>query len=323
MSEHTFPLNLDGLDGTNPMGFLAGLGVLTVLDHLDCPARLWWSDSVVPRARIDGIGSVDAIVDEVVRDKDKFADGPLLDYPPGNPAGDVKFARPQDVRGFLDHCRQSEPSASLSAALVCEDVVDNQKKARPTDLHFTSGPQQFLDIARELQRHVTAHHVRNALEGAWEYEVCQYRSGKQRKHLKSFKWDSTDDRDYARSATKPSDDDKPSVPGADWLSFRALALFPVLPGKDRVLTPGGGDRWNDRWFTWPLWQVPLSTPAARSLIQAVPRDEAMPGTFLAAAEAWGVHRLMRSRITPAGKGYSTFRPSQVVWSTELEFRRST
>ncbi|WP_157139234.1 hypothetical protein [Mycobacterium xenopi] len=320
MSEHTSPLSLDGLDGTNPMGFLAGLGVLAVLDHLGYPARLSWSDSVVPRARIAGIGSIDAIVDEVVRDKDKFADSPLLDFPPGDPASEVKFACPQDVKRFLDHCRQSEPSASMSAALVCEGVVDNQKHAKPTDFHFTSGRQRFLDIARELQRHVTPGHVKNAIEGPWQYKQWKYRPGQ---HLKSFKWDSTDDRDYALSASKPSDENKPTVPGADWLAFRALALFPVLPGNDRSLTPGFGGRWIDGWFTWPLWRVPLSTPATRSLIQAVPRGEAIPGRFLSAAAAWGVHRLMRSRVTPAGKGYRTFRPSQVVWSSELEFRWPT
>jgi hypothetical protein len=311
MSDHAVVLDLDGLDGTNPAGFFAGVGVLTILDHLNYPARLSWSDAVVPRARLQGLASIDAVIDEVLRDKDKFADDPLLNFPADHPAGDVKFASFQEVRAFLEHCRASEPSASLSAALLCEGVVDNGGKAKPTDLHFTSGQQQFLAMARELQQHVTADHVRNALDGPWQYELWKHSSDK---HLKTFKWDSTDDRDYALSASKPSDEKKPTAPGVDWLAFRGLGLFPVLPGGGRVLTPGAGGTWHSGWVTWPLWRVPASTPAVRSLIQAVPRDENIPGRFLAAAEAWGVHRLIRSRITRIDGRYGTFRPPQLVWS---------
>lgn len=305
MTEHASTLNLDGLDGTNPAGFLAGLGVLAILDHLNYPARLWWSDSVVPRARLDGIASIDTLVDEVVRDKDKLADGPLLDFPPGDPAADVKFQRPQDIRSFLDHCRRSEPSAALSAALVCEGVLDNQGQAKPTDFHFTAGQQRFLTMARELQRAVTHDHVYDALSGHWEHEST----------LPSFMWDSADDRDYAFAASNPASDKKLTAPGVEWLALRALTLFPVHPLNGRVLTPGAGGTWKSGWLTWPLWRVPVSTAVARSLIQAVPRDEAVPGRFLAAVELWGVHRLMRSRITRSSQGgYGTFRPSQLVWA---------
>jgi hypothetical protein len=84
MSGDLAVLDLNGLDGTNPAGFLAGLGVLTILNHLGYLARLWWSDSVVPRARLDCVASIDALVDEVMRDKEKMADAPLLAFPEGN-----------------------------------------------------------------------------------------------------------------------------------------------------------------------------------------------------------------------------------------------
>nr|WP_321182535.1 hypothetical protein [Mycobacterium kansasii] len=315
MTEHASALNLDGLDGTNPAGFLAGLGVLAILDHLNYPARLWWSDSVVPRARLDGIASIDPLVEEVVREKDKMGDAPLLDYPLGDPAADVKFTRAQDVRRFLDHCRRSAPSAALSAALVCEGVEDNRGQAKPTDLHFTSGKQQFLTMARKLQSEVTRDHIHTALRGPWRYDST----------LPSFKWDSTDDRNYAFAALDPQKETKLTAPGVEWLAFRGLTLFPVHPKGRRVLTPGVGGEWRSGWLTWPLWRVPLSTIAARSLIQAVPDDKAIPGRFLTAVEAWGVHRLMRSRITPEGQGYGTFRPSQVIWaaSSPPEPRRRT
>nr|VTP00248.1 hypothetical protein BIN_B_03425 [Mycobacterium riyadhense] len=305
MTEQASALDLDGLDGTNPAGFLAGLGVLAILDHLNYPARLWWSDSVVPRARLDGIASVDVLIEEIIRDKDKLTNGPLLEFPPGEPADDIKFARSQDIRRFLDHCRRSEPSAALSMALVCEGVLDNQGRAKPTDFHFTAGQQRFLTMVRELQRNVTHDHAYEALCGPW----------KRNAPLPSFMWDSTDDRDYAFAAVNPANDKKLTAPGVEWLAFRGLTFFPVHSLSGRVQTPGAGGAWKSGWFTWPLWRVPVATTVARSLIQAVPRDEAMPGRFLAAAEDWGVQRLMRSRITRSDQGgYGTFRPSQVIWA---------
>lgn len=314
MTEHASALALDGLDGTNPVGFLAGLGVLAILDHLNYPARLWWSDSVVPRARFGGIASIDALVEEMMRDKDKMGDAPLLGYPPGDPATDVKFARLQDIRRFLDHCRRSEPSAALSAALVCEGVLDNQGRAKPTDFHFTAGQQRFVTMVRELQREATHDHIYESLCGPWKREAP----------LPSFMWDSIDDRDYAFAALNPANDKKLTAPGVEWLAFRGLTFFPVHPLNGRVQTPGAGGAWKSGWLTWPLWRVPVSAAVVGSLIQAVPRDEAMPGRFLAAAEAWGVHRLMRSRIARSDQGgYGTFRPSQLVWAaaSPLELRR--
>ena|ERR1700742_2530706 len=69
------------------------------------------------------------------------------------------------------------------------------------------------------------------------------------------------------------------------------------------------------WFTWPLWRVALSAAVARNLIQSAPRDPMIPDTYISAATAWGVHRLMRSRITRSDQGgYGTFRPAMLVWS---------
>jgi hypothetical protein len=221
-----------------------------------------------------------------------------------NAATDIKFSDQRYVRDFLNHCRQSEPSASLSAALVCEGVVDKQGSSKPTDFHFTAGQQRFLTMVRELQRDVTSDDIDNALR-SWEYDSI----------LPSFMWDSTDDRDYAFAASNPANDKKWTAPGVEWLAFRALATFPIHPLSARVLTPGAGGTWKSGWLTWPLWRVPVLMTSARSLIQAVPRDDVMPRRFLSAVEAWGVHRLMRSRITRSDQGgYGTFRPSQLVWS---------
>ncbi len=305
MSQRVPNLHLDGFNGTNPVGFLAGLGVLAVLDHRGHLARLWWSEGVVPGGRLEAILSLDALLDEIMADKDAMADAPLFGFPPGNPVTDVKFGQQGDVRDYLAFCRTSEPSASLSAALVCEGVVDKANQSKPTDLHFTAGRQQFLGMARQLQREVSRDHVEIALRGPWEYSST----------LPSFKWDSADDRDYALTASDPQRETKLTAPGVEWLAFRALTMFPILQSPGRVLTPGTGGDWKSGWLTWPLWRVPLSSQVVCTLMQSVPRDEVIPTTFLTATSAWGVHRLMRSRITRSDQGgYGSFRPAMLIWS---------
>jgi hypothetical protein len=305
VNEHVLTLPLDGLDGTNPVGFLAGLGVLAILDHRGHAARLSWTQGVVPRARIAGVPSIGTVIDEIIGDKDAMADEPLLGFPPDSPTTDVKFGQQADVREYLTFCRTSEPSASLSTALLCEGAVDNKKQSKPTDLHFTAGRQQFLGMTRQLQREVTHDDIERALRGPWQYDST----------LPSFKWDSADDRDYALAPVDPAKETKLTAPGVEWLAFRGLRMFPIVERRGRVLTPGAGGDWKAGWLTWPLWRVPLSCPVARTLIQSVPRDQVIPDTYLTAAKAWGVHRLMRSRITRSDQGgYGSFRSPMLVWS---------
>ena len=40
--------HLPGLEGTNPLGFLAALGVQVAFANEDEQPRLWWSDDVTP-----------------------------------------------------------------------------------------------------------------------------------------------------------------------------------------------------------------------------------------------------------------------------------
>ena len=58
---------LDGLEGTNPLGFLAALGVQVAFAHESQQPRLWWSDDVTPRAVVDNRLGIDQIVDRFAR----------------------------------------------------------------------------------------------------------------------------------------------------------------------------------------------------------------------------------------------------------------
>ena len=53
--------HLPGLEGTNPLGFLAALGVQVAFADEDTQPRLWWSDDVTPHAVVDEAFTVERI----------------------------------------------------------------------------------------------------------------------------------------------------------------------------------------------------------------------------------------------------------------------
>lgn len=300
MNEHV----LSGLDGSNPLGFLAALGVLRVLADLGHAATLRW--------RLEGrwtpILSVALDRQELLvlldQDRQRWSSEPALqlcyskDGGLGGAIRDLK-PRPDDLRRWLaDLLAQDAPrSLALAAAFFTETAQDNNGNTKPTALHFTAGQQQLLAMALELQRQLTPDDLAEALFGPWRY----------RRELPVFAWDSSASRDYALRATDPSKDKKTGVPGADWLGLMALPMLPVMPAGDRVLTPGCSGGWKTGQFTWPLWTVPLRAPTAQSLLSL----GGLADLSARERQARGVGAVFSSGIRRSDQGgYGSFRPSR-------------
>ena len=303
------------LEGSNPMGFLAALGCLEVTQRTGLDTALKWEPSLVGTPVLTGVDSFDGLLDMVLSDRDRVLGATALRWPEKtNPIDDVKFASAEETRRYLQACRAADDavlSESIAAGLVPEVSVDGSGKAKPTDLHFTAGNQKLLEMVRTLGEALDEHHLREALEGPWSYSVA----------LPSFMWDASDDRVYALSATNPATGKKPTIPGADWLAFRALALLPVV-GRlhrkgGRTLTPGAGGRWKTGHWTWPLWLEPLVAFEVRVLMGQMPteRDSAVR------ARRWspplGTFRVLRSSIVRSDQGgYGTVRPPRTLWAAD-------
>jgi hypothetical protein len=256
--------------------------------------RLAWNDEVNPRPIVHGSGSVDLLVELVESDRTQWAGSPALEF---DGADDVKLA-PEPLRRYLATCRAADDggrSIGLASALVAEGSLDNRRVAKPTDLHFTAGQQQFLRMAGELRNRVTGDDIRAALEEAWTYPST----------LPSLGWDTTDDRVYALSASNPATTTKLTMPGAEWLALMGISAFPVSRGADRTRTPGCAGTWKRGSFTWPLWRSPLTFAAARTLLSAD------PGVDLARCSAALTLRCAIRRSDQGG--YGSFSPPQVVW----------
>jgi len=76
---------LTGIDGSNPLGFLAALGTLKILHDrhmagaMDVLPRLSWENDGCWRPRLWGVEDIDAVFDVVLQDRETWKSEPALD----------------------------------------------------------------------------------------------------------------------------------------------------------------------------------------------------------------------------------------------------
>lgn len=299
-------IRLTGLEGTNPLGFLAALGVQVAFASEGKQPRLWWSDDIIPRAIVDEGFGLERIADQCMKAFDLWGDSPAIvpKRPDGSdiPKGDELKLKPDDIRTYLQHIDQRDLGEGLITALIAEGSLDNQGVAKPSDLYFTAGQQKFLATARQILDGVTQCDLLSGLKGPWNYESV----------LPSLGWDVVDDRIYALRARNPSPETKFTNPGPEALAILGLSLHPVFGSTDRTLTQGCFGSWKAGSYSWPLWHKPASPRAVKSLLAH--------GYDPAASDrnrwfrSWGIFRILRSPIRRSGQGgYGTFGPSEVAW----------
>jgi hypothetical protein len=294
-------LPLPGLDGSNPLAFLAALGVLNAVSESSPRSMLTWELRGTWRpVLVSAYGHIDAVIDYLDADRQSCARDPALrlEY---EGKRDLK-PRPNQFREFLKQlAHDAAPGARRSvdwvSAFATDIAVDNNGNIKPTALHFTAGQQQFLQMAGELVRLTTADDLREALVGPWQYGRA----------LPVMGWDSTISRDYALRASDPSTDKKLGVPGADWLAIRGLAMVPAVPKGTRILTTGCSGGWKDGRFCWPLWTARLTAASVRSLLRG--QVNAMRR---AERDARGIGAVFSSGIRRSDQGgYGSFEPASV------------
>ena len=306
-------LHLTGLEGTNPLGFLAALGVQAAFalqsndDEVPTQLRVWWSDDIIPHAVVDDDVNVTRIADHVLHAFRQWHDSPALNprRPDGSamPKGDELKLLPPDMRTYLGQSHRQQPAAALITSLLAEGSLDKQDIAKPSDLYFTAGQQKFLAMARDILSGAARADVLAGIEGPWNYAGT----------LPSLGWDVSDDRSYALRSTNPAKEDKPSNPGPEALAVMGLSLHPVFASRGRTLTQGCSGSWKNGYYSWPLWRKPASSNAVRSLLAHAVHDPTATDRqrwF----RSWGVFRILRSPIRRSKQGgYGTFGPPEVAW----------
>lgn len=298
----TTKTELRGLDGSNPLGFLAALGVQAALDHARRPAALQWTDMPLPYPSLSGGVELKTVAEAAVDLAEHWLAGPALAKHVENK---LKLSR-AEIADYLRRARAEGSAGVLAQCLVAENSLDNQQKAKPSDLYFTAGQMKFVTMARAILGEVTGDELVADMTGPWTY------TGKR----PSLMWDVVDDRVYALRATDPSSEKKLSNPGAEALALMGLSLYPCFRSATGTVSQGCAGSWKRGTFTWPLWSRPASLAVVKALLAHASASEADVCSNARFYVGWGIAKIMQAQIRRSEQGgYGTFGPARTVWQS--------
>lgn len=311
--------HLRGLEGTNPLGYFAALGVQMAFADSDAQPRLWWSDDVTPHAVVDKEYDPERIAERALQVFAEWRTSRAMnperdDGTPMAKADSLKLS-PEDLRAYLRQHRTRQAAGVLPSALVAEGSVDNNGVAKPSDLYFAAGQVIFLREARKILEKVSRDDLIAGLVGPWRY----------RSKLPTMGWDIVDDRVYALRPDDPSKDKKLTNPGPEALAMLGISLYPVFAGiergNERTFTQGCSGRWKRGSFSWPLWTRPMSPNAVRSVLaqtgDATLTQSRRADSLRLVLAPCSVRQVLTSTIRRSSQGgYGSFGPPRVSWTNQ-------
>lgn len=297
---------LGGLDGSNPLAFLAALGTLRTLTQAlpDERVKISWeveSGAWRPRVWCSMEGDKDAVVQALTKQLPKELPSPwTVDKRLPFAASSLESLMKEAVNAPMANDRLS---VDLLAAFGSEVFTDEKDSFADTAFRMVrsgdSAGQGLLHYACKNAAETTAHDLRLSLFDRWVYED----------RGSSFRWDPAEDKMYALQGHNPSDDGSLSVVGANRLALEALPFFPVHPTVAGAATTGfyrPAPR-ADIEFRWPIWKWPLTMIVTRSLLAQVRAiEEAGPKLRC----HMGVEAMFKSRQFKPNKYYLNFSPAE-------------
>jgi hypothetical protein len=294
---------LTGIDGSNPLGFLAAIGTLRALSLDTDDTRLCWKkheNAWRPVLMISAQLDEDAFVEQLAR---KLATSiPAEVFALGdNPSVPLDVFRTYSEASVVAALNGHRIRSDFAAAFAGEYPVDKDGKVPDTALRTMSGAghQHFLKFMRNFTEQVQPSHLHKTLFEPWRYDDPVQNM--------TLRWDPSDDNRYALRWSDPSGDPDRKTSGSMWganrLAIEALPLFPTLPTHRQLETVGfhtQGAR-KTHW-SWPIWEAPAGLDSVRSLLDmADVQRSGRPDLHPEGLAARGITEVYRSRRLTTGK----------------------
>jgi CRISPR-associated endonuclease/helicase Cas3 len=263
-------VELPALDGRLPLGFLASLGLLSLLQDQELRARLSFSERNAAAVIHSPLGSLDEVAKALARVIENIpvggdgADDALLPgVPPGWPpkvSGKDPLRCPRDkYRDLATQTRKTSPAAAdhWLAHLVTDLAADKEGRAALTLLRSPAGAQTVETFLRKPLAAVRARPsaIREALAG-W-------------RRIEKFTGEYLDHQAIASAADHPRGkaDASSGVPGATWLAIMSLPLLRLTGDGQHTLAALWHRAGRHQVMIWPLWRQPLTPRGLQVLIE--------------------------------------------------------
>lgn len=304
-------LVLRGLDGANPLGFLAALGTAVTRQRISPEVRLGW---------LLTDGGWRPVLAGCKQSEDQFL-GTLHSALKAAPMAifEIDGKLPFPVEKYVEALRMAVKAGDrngrrdldLLAGFGTEMFPDTDaKKAlifQDTPLRMVrsgdSAGQGLPVYARAIREATELEHLRRTLFQPWDYQDAGF---------SSLRWDPIEDQRYAlrwRDPSKSGRNDGPGgMLGANSLAIEALSCLPTMPvSRSAETTAFQRFRGQGTFFSWPIWNACVSMDTVRSILalalmskRDVPRRE---------LERMGITEVFRSQRIQQNQYYSNFSPS--------------
>lgn len=261
-SEFLPGLVLNGLDGSNPLGFLAAIGTAVVLQDIFPEIRLGWEQTDSGwRPSLADCGNDEQEFSQKLVEALKDASMTVFD---------VDNKMPFDAEKFSCKLREVQCCSSSAARRDADflssfgtELYPDKKNGQFQDSRFRmvrsgdSAGQGLPFYAKEMRKKVGIDHIQRTLFHAWDYQDKEY----------SLRWDPIEDQRYALRWRDPSKLSQGTMLAANSLAIEALRWFPVMLVGPQAQTTGFqqvGRR--EFYFVWPIWTPMVGIETVRSLL---------------------------------------------------------
>ena len=265
-------VELTGLDGSNPLAFLAAVGVLQCLtalsrrpgrpDWLGGEVKLSWGYSRTPLGAVLHLAGSPTPGDVATYLAGALPTG--LSGHPAEPAIVLMERKDGDPARLFHDLRH--------AAGLCGRESSDWAVALHADLLSGATSQllmarrdYFPDNVRSVMRLTKAEHIERALFRRWDYSDPL--------DNRSLHWEPSEDRRHAYQWHQPNGDPtrgtRGGMLGANRLALEAWPLFLSVPQlrAGKLLTRGfTGDKRDNTFWTWPVWSCPVDLDTVASLL---------------------------------------------------------